>query len=95
MAFPSVHSAGLGLISLRDSAPDCNHDVGHAMAGIAAAASLAGWRTERVWNVGHEQLSELLRFPVEEGSRPTGDASGAQPIHTNKHKNFALRLVLT
>jgi hypothetical protein len=44
----------------------CNHDVGHAMAAMAYAATLAGWEVHVLsgeQGVTSGSLSELLRFP--------------------------------
>ena len=48
----------------------CQHDVGHAIAGIALAAAALGWRTRLLGDLGHADLLRLLRL---------GDPRSAEP----------------
>lgn len=40
----------------------CQHDIGHAIAGVAFAAALNGWRTGLVNGLGQSQLDRLAGF---------------------------------
>ena len=44
----------------------CQHDLGHAVATLAVAASLAGWRTEMLPEWSHDQIAALLGLDRDE-----------------------------
>lgn len=54
----------------------CQHDVGHALAGVSYAAAVLGWRVQPLFEVGDDALAHLLgldrtgEFVAEEGEHP-------------------------
>ena len=54
----------------------CQHDVGHALAGVSYAAAVLGWRVQPLFAVGDDALAHLLgldragEFVEEEGEHP-------------------------
>src|SRR5258706_1712636 len=48
----------------------CQHDAGHAIAGIALAAAALGWRASLLDDLGREDLLQLLRLADPRGAEP-------------------------